>query len=328
MSGEVQVRHVLGRQLRRLRDRPARDQGEDRRGRRHLRGRLLAGRDRLQVQGPRGLRRRLHRRLPVQRLHPQQRERAHRQGAARQEQGPRRLRRLRRHGRHPRPRQRRRRGRDQEARLHRRALDRQPRRHLPAGALHGAGGRARAAAPVRHRQDARPDGGRRLLRARLRPRGAPDRGGARRRDGRAQGRGRAPAQGRHGRRLPQDLLRRVRAGQGGEEGPRVQAHLGVPPGSGEVPARAGPRVHGPRHARRLRGPLHGRRHAVPRLLRRPRRRRRPGREDAQHRRRRSSTRRPPRRSPRSPRPSPTRWARSTASVFPVRCCGAQAQRPR
>ena len=99
-----------------------------------------------------------------------------------------------------------------------------------------------------------------------------------------KGEGELPPKGGDGRRVPEDLLRRVRAGQGGEEGPRVQAHLGVPPGSGEVPARAGPRVHGPRHACWLRGPLHGRRHAVPRLLRRARRRGRPGRQDAQHRR--------------------------------------------
>ena len=83
-----------------------------------LRGRLLAGGRRLQVQGRRGLRRRLHRPLPVQRLHPQQRERVRRQAAAPEEQGARRLRRLRRHGRHPRPGQRGQRPGDQGPRLH------------------------------------------------------------------------------------------------------------------------------------------------------------------------------------------------------------------
>ena len=73
-----------------------------------LRHRLLAQRDRLQVQGRGGLRRRRHRRHALQRRHPQRRERAHRQllrdkskvlvafGSCA-------------HGRHPRPRQPRRR---------------------------------------------------------------------------------------------------------------------------------------------------------------------------------------------------------------------------
>ncbi len=171
---------------------------------RGLRRRLLAGGRRLQVQGPRGLRRRLHRRLPVQRLHPQLRERAHRQRAARQEQGAGRLRRLRRHGRHPGPGQRGERPGDQGPRLHAEPVARQPRQGLPAGALHGARGRARAAPHVRHRQDARPDRRRRLLHAGLPARGAPDRRRARRRHRGAQGQGRAARQGRDHRRRPQD----------------------------------------------------------------------------------------------------------------------------
>ena len=119
-----------------------------------------------------------------------------------------------------------------------------PDKVYPAGALHGARGRARPAAHVRHRQDARPDRRRRLLHARLPARGAPDRGRARRRHRRPQGRGRAAAQGGDHRRRAQVVLRRVRAGQGREEDHRLQAHLGVPPRSREVPARAGRHLHG------------------------------------------------------------------------------------
>ena len=327
MSEQVQVRHVLGGQLRRLRDRPARDRRQDPRRRRGLRRRLLARRRRLQVQGPRGLRRRLHRRLPLQRLHPQLRERAHRQAAAPEVEG-------RWSPSAPAPSAAASRvsptsptaAEIKRARLHAEPLARQPRRHDAAGEARGPRGRARAAAPLRHRQDARPDGRRRLLRARLRARAAPDLERARRRHRRPQGRGRAAAQGRHDRRQPQDLLRRVQAREGREEDQRLQAHLGVPARPREVPARAGRRLHGRRHARRLRRALHQHRHAVSRLLRR--------RPTA------SSTRAPrcsarwprssrptrPTRSPRSRPRCPTRSARSTASGLPARCSGGRGSK--
>ena len=211
----------------------------------------------------------------------------------------------------------------QGPRLHGQPVDRQPRRRLPAGDAGGPRGRARPAAPLRHREDARPDGRRRLLHARLPARGAPDRDGARRRDRRPQGRGRAAAQGRRRRRRAQDLLRRVQAGQGREEDRRLPAHLGVPARPGAVPARAGHRLHGPRDARRLRRALHQGRHAVPRLLRRRPRASSTRAPRCSARWPRSSTRRRPRRSPRSPPRCPTRSARSTGSGSPVRCSGGR-----
>ena len=164
---------------------------------------------------------------------------------------------------------------------------------------------------------------RRLLHAGLPARGAPDRGGARRRDRRAQGRGRAAAQGRRRRRRPQDLLRRVQAGQGREEDRRLPAHLGVPARPREVPARAGRRLHGSGDPRRLRRALHHGRHALPRLLRRRPRASSTRAPRCSARWPRSSTRRRPRRSPRSPPRCPTRSAPSTGSGSPVRCSGGR-----
>ena len=150
---------------------------------------------------------------------------------------------------------------DQGPRLHAEPVGRQPRQGLPAGAPHGARGRARPAAHVRHRQDARPDRRRRLLHARLPARSAPDRRRARRRHRRPQGRGCAAGQGRDHRRRAQVVLRRMQARQRRKEDRRLQAHLGVPPRSREVPARAGRHLHGPGDRRRLRGALHQRGHA-------------------------------------------------------------------
>ena len=58
--------------------------------------------------------------------------------------------------------------RDHGPRLHAGTVGRQPRARVPADEGDGRGGRARPAGALRHGQDARPDGSRRLLRAGLR----------------------------------------------------------------------------------------------------------------------------------------------------------------
>ena len=134
---QVQVRHVLGAAAAAAATSPSsRSTRRSSTSSTRPRHRLLARRHRLQVQGRRGLRRRLHRRLPLQRRHPQHRERAHRQAAAPEVQGPGGLRRLRAHAAaspawptSPRPTS------IKRARLHAEPVARQPRGHHAAGAV-------------------------------------------------------------------------------------------------------------------------------------------------------------------------------------------------
>ena len=122
----------------------------------------------------------------------------------------------------------------------------------PQERVQGARGRARAPAHVRHGEDAGADGRRRLLHARLPSRGASDRGGARRRHRRSQGRGRAAAQGRDDRRAPKtccDECKRARTRR------RSAASCGIweiLPDPEKCLLEQGMVCMGPRHARRLR----------------------------------------------------------------------------
>ena len=214
--------------LRRLRDRRARDRREDPRRGRGLRHRLLAGGHGLQVQGRRGDGRRLHRRLPLQRRHPQLRERAHRQAAAPEEQDPGRLRRLRQHGRHPGAGQRV----DRPSEIMDLVYTQEPSIDNPEQVFPQTSDRAARASSTLPQLydtvktlDQTVDG--RLLRARLPPRGGADLvGRAPPSSTSLQERRQAAAQGRGAGRRREDLLRRVPAREGREEDHRTSCGPG------------------------------------------------------------------------------------------------------